>query len=144
MKITPFFPVAPGATTQRTRRTSSTGGANFSEFLSGAEDATETGEARPAAPVSSLAGILSVQEVSDEEVKRQKAYKQASLTLDTLEELRNALLLGGVPMHVLTRLSQRIAEQKLEVNDPHLLAVMKDIELRAAVELAKLERMAGK
>jgi hypothetical protein len=139
MKITPFFPIATTNSAQRTRRTSSNGSVSFSDYLSGSDESSDVAEARPAPPASALSGILAVQEVSDEEVKRQKAYKQAHLTLDALEELRNALLLGAVPAHLLTRIAQRIADQKQEVTDPRLLSLIKDVELRAAVELAKLE-----
>lgn len=139
MKITPFFPIAPGNSAQRTRRTTSNGSVSFSDYLSGGEESSEVADVRPAAPASALSGILAVQEVSDEEVKRQKAYKQAHMTLDALEELRNALLLGTVPAHLLTRIAQRIADQKQDVTDPRLLSVMREVELRAAVELAKLE-----
>lgn len=139
MKITPFHPLAPGNNVQRTRRASGSGGVSFSSFLSDAEESSATEEAFAPPPLSSLSGILAVQEVSDEEVKRQKAYRQAHLTLDALEELRNALLMGDVPAHLLTRISQRLAEMKEGVTDPRLLSLMKDVELRAAVELAKLE-----
>ena len=139
MKITPFFPVATGNSTQRTRRTSSSGSVSFSEYLSDADETSSTAEASAPPPASALSGILALQEISDEEVKRQKAYKQVHLTLDALEELRNALLLGQVPPHLLMRIAQRIADQKQDVTDPRLLSIMKDVELRAAVELAKLE-----
>ncbi len=140
MKITPFFPTPATSGTQRTRRTSGSGRVSFSEYLSDAEESSAPTEAAPMAPASALSGILALQEVSDEEVSRQKAIRQAHLTLDTLEELRNALLLGEVPMHLLTRIAQRIEAQKQQVSDPRLLSLMKEIELRAAVELAKRER----
>lgn len=142
MKITPFHPLIPGNNVQRTRRASGSGGVSFSSYLSDAEESSGADEVSAPPPISSLSGILAVQEVSDEEVKRQKAYRQAHLTLDTLEELRNALLMGEVPLHLLTRISQRIAEMKQGVTDPRLLSLIKDVELRAAVELAKLEARA--
>lgn len=139
MKITPFHTIVPGSTTQRTRRTSGTGASSFSSYLSESEETSELSEvAAPSAP-SSLSGVLALQEISDEEMHRQKAFKQAHLTLDVLEELRNSLLMGEVPLHLLNRLAGRIAEQKKTISDPRLLDLMKDIELRASVELAKLE-----
>ncbi|MBY0356048.1 MAG: flagellar assembly protein FliX [Rickettsiales bacterium] len=140
MKITPFFPILPSTTTQRTRRSSQASGASFSDYMSETEEASGAQETPPPVAASAINYMLALQEVSDEDVSRQKSFKAASLTLDVLEELRNALLIGELPTHLLNRLSQRISEQKALIADPRLLSVMKDIELRAAVELAKLEQ----
>ena len=63
--------------------------------------------------------------------------------MDALEDIRRDLLAGGIPMHRLTELKRQISVQKQFVSDPRLNELIEDIELRAAVELAKLE-MAGK
>ena len=47
--------------------------------------------------------------------------------------------MGEMPPHQLTALRDRIAREKVDVDDPKLTALMEEIELRAEVELAKLE-----
>ncbi len=64
--------------------------------------------------------------------------------LDVLEELRRRLLTGTLPMSVLLDLKRNISLQKQMTNDPALTGVIEDIELRAAVELAKLETAMGR
>jgi hypothetical protein len=61
-------------------------------------------------------------------------------TIEALETLRLALLSGSVPEHLLHTLTKVVALQKQRVDDPRLMSIIEDIELRAAVELAKLER----
>ena len=109
-------------------------------MLGAVESEEETGAAQATRGLSSLSGVLAVQEVSDREGGRKRAVQKASQTLDVLEELRNALLLGEVPAHLLQRIAARIEQQKAATTDGQLLEVMREIEVRAAVELAKLER----
>ena len=58
--------------------------------------------------------------------------------LDNLEEIRLGLLLGTIPVSRLEQLAQLVRAQREQVNDPKLTAILDEIELRAAVELAKL------
>jgi hypothetical protein len=62
--------------------------------------------------------------------------------LDHLEEIRLGLLLGTIPMAKLEQLGQLVRAKRDQINDPQLLAILDEIELRAAVELAKLSRPA--
>jgi hypothetical protein len=69
--------------------------------------------------------------------QRQKQLRQAHLTLDGLEELRRALLMGSVPIYLLQTIETRMSEMKQQMMAPELRDVIEEIELRAAVELAK-------
>jgi hypothetical protein len=60
--------------------------------------------------------------------------------LDKLEEIRLGLLLGTIPQSRLEQLAHLVRAQRELVNDPKLTAILDEIELRAAVELAKLTR----
>lgn len=51
-----------------------------------------------------------------------------------------AASLGTLPRERLDRLTRLLAERRGEIDDPRLAALIDEIELRAAVELAKLER----
>ena len=90
-----------------------------------------------AAPVDSL---LAVQEVSDEGGGgKENAQQRAELMLDRLEEIRTGLLLGGIPRAGLEDLARAARETRESFIDPSLSEVLDDIELRARVELAKLD-----
>lgn len=58
--------------------------------------------------------------------------------LDLLDRIRIGLLEGGVPRPVLTQLVQLVRGRGDGFSDPGLRPVLDDIDLRAQVELAKL------
>jgi hypothetical protein len=55
-----------------------------------------------------------------------------------LDELRLAILDGRLRPVDLERLTRLVAEQRTAADDPRLAGILDEIELRAAVELAKL------
>jgi hypothetical protein len=93
-------------------------------------------------PSTSLDALLTLQEMPDNEVRDRQAFRQSQETIFTLERLRDALLSGDgtIPAHLLSDLQNNVRSQQALVNDPRLKSIMQDIELRAAVEAAKLER----
>ncbi len=58
--------------------------------------------------------------------------------LDELEQIRLGLLLGQIPRARLEQLAQMVRARREQLDDPKLIAILDEIELRAAVELAKL------
>lgn len=144
MKITDFAPVNKTGTAAKKKNVSSAGAADadFLGLLSA--DETEGASALAAAsdikPVTSMDALLSLQEMPEDEVRKRRAVQESKGTLEALETLRLALLAGSVPQHLLHTLTRVVAAQKQRVSDPRLMSVIEDIELRAAVELAKLER----
>ena len=89
--------------------------------------------------VSSMDMILSVQGVPSELTERQQQIRSAELTLDALETLRNGLLMGEVPSYLLHDIERRMSDMRAHAIDPDLIDILEDIELRAAVELAKFK-----
>jgi hypothetical protein len=87
--------------------------------------------------------LLGLQEVDDVTERRSRAKKRATGLLDQLDDIRNCLLMGEMPAHQLYALRDRIARDKVDVDDPKLKELMEEIELRAHVELAKLEQAAS-
>lgn len=120
---------------------------NFSGFLNAAEgtEATETEAASNNSGVSdisapaSLSGILALQEVSEDEIRKKKLIQQGHSMLDSLESLRRQLLLGTLPASTLRDIEKNLLVQRQTIIDPRLMMILDDIELRTAVELAKLE-----
>ncbi|MFO1242377.1 MAG: flagellar assembly protein FliX [Rickettsiales bacterium] len=123
---------------RRKGKSNSVEGSDFSALLDAMSEASESAAPPPPAPVSSTNMVLSIQAVSDEEIGRKKAYKQANQTLDALEDLKKSILLGDISKHQLKNISDKIEQMRTETNDPRLQQILDEVELRAAVELAKL------
>lgn len=113
----------------------------FADFLQAAEtgDAPAAAATGDVAAAAALNNLLALQEISQEDVQRKKLVQQGNNLLDSLEQLRKQLLIGTLPPHVLIDLTRQLAVQKQSVADPALMEIIEDIELRAAVELAKLQ-----
>ena len=88
---------------------------------------------------SAIDGLLSLQEVPDGTGGRRRALARGDKLLDELDALRIALLDGVLPAGRLEALARFAAEQSPLVDDPRLADILAEIELRTAVELAKLE-----
>jgi hypothetical protein len=91
------------------------------------------------ASVSSLGALLALQEVGGPLERRRKAVNRAGRILDVLDDVKVALLEGGLPASALSRLVSAIREQREGTDDPGLEGLLNEIETRAVVELAKLE-----
>ncbi len=141
MKITEHSPVAKANAAKRKKEASSAGGGDFLGLLS-TGDVESTPTAPPPSGIQpvSMDALLSLQEMPEDELKKRKALEESRFTLEALESLRHALLSGPIPEHLLKTLTRVVAQQKSRVEDPRLMSIIEDIELRAAVELAKLER----
>jgi Class II flagellar assembly regulator len=144
MKITEYSPVTKTSATTRKKELASSAGAGFLGLLSASEveGAAPTNPMADVLPSSSMNALLSLQEMPDDELARRKAVQESRGTIEALETLRIGLLTGSIPEHLLQTLTNVVALQKQRVDDPRLMSLIEDIELRAAVELAKLERAA--
>ncbi len=90
-------------------------------------------------PIGALDSILMLQGLDDSTDGRSKAAAHGEALLDMLDQVRDGLLAGGVPRTTLNRLANAVTRRHDQFNDPKLQAVLDEIELRAHVELAKLE-----
>ena len=141
MKITETSPLSSAAKLKKKKHDSDSG---FGELLDAAEETESTEGAAPFAPsqnIDSLSSLLSLQEVSDEDVKRRRAMHSSQAALDSLEELRRELLFGELSTRMVARMEEKLAQLRQQnVSDPRLQSVIDDIELRLAVEVAKLQQ----
>lgn len=116
------------------------GGAGFR--LPGAAETAGPSQAASVSATSSLMGVdalLALQEVADPLTRKRRAVGRAGRILDELERLKIALLDGEVSTNDLQRLQRAIREARDRTDDPRLESVLEEVEMRAAVELAKLE-----
>ncbi len=118
------------------------GGGGFVDSLdTGEADAAgATSAVANAGPVSTVSALLSLQEVPDSTEGRSRGLARAEDMLKGLEDIRKGLLTGAIPQSQLRQLEGKIREQRGNIQDPRLEAILDDVELRVAVELAKLEQ----
>ncbi len=121
------------------RRTSSrkSGGSGFS--ISSESEETSTPSVSGAAPLAALDSILALQEMEDSTEGRSRGLKYGKSLLDALDDVRDGLLAGGIPRETLANIANNLAARQDQFTDPKLKGVLDEIELRARVELAKLE-----
>jgi hypothetical protein len=81
--------------------------------------------------------LFQLQEVPDAVAQRRRAVQRGSTLLDRLDDLRLALLGGSLTPGQIGELQRAVTSERALVDDPRLLAVLDEIDLRAKVELAK-------
>ncbi len=114
---------------------SRTGGDSFS-----LEQTAQSSAAMATAPMSgvnSVDAILALQSVGDFTEARKQATGRAMNLLDVLDELKLSLLEGGLPKSKLVALMDLLQTRRDDTNDAGLEAALDEVEIRAAVELAK-------
>lgn len=138
MKVTGYGSIdAPGGPV---RRSGAAPAGSFASLLSAAEQADLAAAASEVGATGPLSSLLALQEVTEEEVRKKKLIQRGFTLLENLEQLRERLLMGTLSPHLLLTISQHMAQQKQQAMDPQLIEIIEDIELRVAVELAKIHK----
>jgi hypothetical protein len=135
MKVTgPSGPSAP----QGSRPARASGG--FSLPQAGAAGSTHATAATAApAGVGNVSALMALQGVEDVMERRRRAVRRGSVILDRLEELKLALLSGEAGEGSLENLARTLREDRPQDSDAGLNGLLDQIDLRAAVELAKAD-----
>jgi hypothetical protein len=127
------------------RRTSST---TDSVFKPASQDAAEE---QPRAqmvsgpgPIAAVETILTLQGFGDGGDGESKGFTHGQNLLDMLDQVRDGLLSGSIPRTTLSRLANAVSRKQDGFVDPRLQGVLDEIDLRARVELAKLEQADAK
>lgn len=122
-------------------------GAASSSFGAMLEPETEeASEARASVPPSSLGMLFAVQGYEDpvQEKTRKRMRDRAAKVLDVLGDVHKGLVTGTLNTGQLEDMSRAIAEKREAITDPRLSGILDEIDLRAQVEIAKLEMAAEK
>jgi hypothetical protein len=104
------------------------------------------GGAAQASSVSATRGVMGVeallalQDVGGPLERKRRAVRRAGRILDVLDGIKISLLEGELSAGELDRLRRAVRDERDGTEDPALEAVLDEIELRAAVEVAKLEQ----
>ena len=140
MKIDRTGPVRPATPAKRSEKSGKTQGSSFSQHLKSGPETVSAATA--ASPVSAIDALLALQEVEDATTgqSRSRARKWGNDVLDQLEQLRIGIVGGVIPRRDLERIATMIERERQRTDDPALELILDEIELRAKVELAKLDR----
>ena len=118
-----------------------TAGAGFSIPSAGA--AAGPSQVAGTGGLAGLVGVdalLALQDVGGPLERKRRAVSRAGRMLDVLDGLKLALLEGELSGADVERLRRAVRDERQLTDDPRLEGVLDEIEMRAAVELAKLER----
>jgi hypothetical protein len=122
------------------RKKSNTISGSFGQFLSDEEEGLNPTAVTGGNQLSAINhGLLALQEVESMAISlnKEETFQLADDILQALEKIRIALLLGNLSKQKLEYIAQYVQKLRLHTIDPTLQTLMDDIELRAAVELAK-------
>ncbi|MGQ0532332.1 MAG: flagellar assembly protein FliX [Caulobacteraceae bacterium] len=137
MKIEPGRNVGPSSAAPKATKAAAPGFAPASEAPSRAAAASPTGAVTP------LDVILALQGGESPLQRRARQARRGHEALDALEELEEALLLGRAPGALRDQL-EALQRHAGPSGDERLDTVLLEIDIRLAVEAAKLDRISGK
>lgn len=123
------------STRRVTRRDGSSASSSF--HVEHTEPERAAGHASAAMPIGAVDSLLALQGVPEGTEGRRRAVKRAAQMLDLMDDIRLSLLAGDLPRGKLEGLLRVVQTGREDVADPHLSALLDEIELRAHVELAK-------
>ena len=137
MKISGPGTVRP---TERRRSIKARGGGRESFTVKNPKESGGEAPITKVTPLAPVDALIALQEVGDETEQRRAALDHGEDLLSRLDEIRHGLLIGAIPRHRLKSLAQAARRQLPDIRDSRLAELLREIELRAAVELAKYDR----
>jgi hypothetical protein len=136
MKVTGAGGIGPASGPRQTR---GQGGEGFRIAIPAASGPGQASSVTGVAGVMGVEALLALQDVGGPLERRRRAVSRAGRLLDVLDEIKVGLLDGALGAADVERLGRALREQRAATEDPQLEAVLDEIEVRAAVEAAKLE-----
>ena len=136
MHVDPTGPIRANQGVRRNERGAGARPGEFSRHLDFTGSSANVTAVRPAPAVDAL---LAAQEIGIEPTSDERAKRRARDMLQLLDELRHGILAGALERTTLDALASFVRERRAGTADPRLQSILDEIELRAAVEIAKLE-----
>ena len=115
-----------------------TGAAAAPGFSLGAESAPRAAPASGVGALHAMDAVLALQAEGFNPDKRARQVRRGKEALDALSEVEKALVMGGSPENLRAALEDA-ARASEPTGEPDLDAVLAEIDIRVAVELAKLD-----
>jgi hypothetical protein len=115
---------------------------HFSDQLKGIDSIDSPGVLSESKGVTSVDVVLALQESDVELDERPRSiHRDYGLDLlDQLDQLRIGILAGVFSKERLADLARKLREKQKQTDDPNLNRIIKEIEFRAEVEIAKFTR----
>jgi len=127
-------------TVRRLRKNGNGGAGGFAEQVAANdEDTAAAGQVRSPTALAPVDALIALQEVDDPTTGRRKAMNRGREMLDLLDGVRHGLLDGSISRGKLDALVNAVKSERAAVSDPRLAQILDEIELRAAVEVAKYD-----
>jgi hypothetical protein len=123
----------PAPTTSAARRASD---ARFS--IADQQAATATASVAALRTIGGIDALIALQGQDDPSTRRQRAVMRGRLALDVLDELKAEVLAGTLGPATVMRLKSASADLRNASGDAGLDTVLAEIDLRLAVEIAKM------
>ena len=131
----------PGSSSKskKTSSASEGGDVDFAQYVQGG--ASETAGASATQNIAQLDALLAVQETEDptQREAKKKAKVRANTILEKLDQIRLRMLGGDLTVGHMIDVADVVASHRDKIDDPALTAIMDEIDLRAQVELAKMQ-----
>ena len=91
--------------------------------------------------IASIDALLAAQATEDPAQKKARKYmkQRAESILDRLSDLKVAMITGSITVGHMISIADVVASHREKIIDPELSAILDEIDLRAQVELAKLQ-----
>lgn len=135
-----MFPIDPRSAIQRTQTSPSKAAGTGARFSLGSSAPTEQARMSGVSSAMPMDGLFALQANDDATERKKRQVKRGHGLLDGLDRLKAALLGGMVPAAQLTELKRQLEQSRENSDDPQLEDLLGHIELRVAVEIAKLGR----
>ena len=97
----------------------------------------------PPSPLAALSAVLAVQQALDGPGEQRRALARGRSLLDELDQIRIGLLEGVWPEASIRHIAELLQASRPALAEAKLEAVLDEIELRAAVELAKRQQVSA-
>ena len=91
-------------------------------------------------PIAAVDTILALQGIEDSADQHTQGVSHGDGLLNLLDEVRDGLFTGMIPRAMLNRLALAVSKRRESFADSKLQTILDEIDLRARVELAKLEQ----
>lgn len=125
---------------RRSERSRSAKTGAFAKNLAIESEIPQASNVSGGAALGPVDALLALQEVSEDPGGRNRGRRRGEELLNYLDDLHHGLLSGSMSLSAIEQLAAVVAAKREQVDDPRLAQVLDEIEVRAAVELAKLGR----
>ncbi|HEU4837923.1 MAG TPA: flagellar assembly protein FliX [Micavibrio sp.] len=116
---------------------------SFEDFIASAPKGA--GSAAPTRSIARVDALLSVQgaESPTEHAARKRMQERGEDILKELDKLRHSLLMNNLTIGQVIDIADVVASHRERVVDPRLTAILDEIDLRAQIEMAKIQKALG-